>query len=205
MAKPKAKAPRAAAAKAPTNDGNLKPAKGWQDMSLSEFDAALAHVRALTEKYAGDVLAALGATPTLTDDDRRHAPKLREAQYDGYFASLDVAEMRPELFKYLADKDQGKDPSRFETDLLRERLTKHRGFTDLAGAIAPVATLFSDAPLAIATQIGEPCSATYQLAKGLANVDPEVRSKMANALSAASRIGKAAAKTRAANKKKNEK
>ncbi len=180
--------------------GAKKPVD-WEAMSVEEFNAAVERVGVLTKEYAAKVQAEFGATPRLTEDERRHAPRIPPSRYPGYFAALDVADLRPDTFKYLADKDNGLDPNKFETDLLRERLTKHQGFTTLSQAIAPVAGLLSDGPLSIALQVAEPLSQTYGLAKGMAAIDKVAHGIMADAISTNSAVAKKAAAKRAANKK----
>ena len=172
----------------------------WDEMSLAEFLQRIERVTAGAKQFVSLVNAELPGLPELTTDDRVHAFRPRKDQIDGYLAALDVADKRPETFKFLADKDKGKDPTKFETDLVRERVLKHRALTELNKVLAPVGDLTVDGPLWLAMQFGETCSATYKLAKSLADVDPGARTIMAKALSKNARPAAAAAKTRAAKK-----
>src|SRR5262245_17190828 len=59
----------------------------------------------------------------LDDFTRGHTQRIRgEGEKDALASVLDYADARPESFKGLADRDDGRDAAVFETALLRDRL-----------------------------------------------------------------------------------
>ncbi|WP_437984203.1 hypothetical protein [Sorangium sp. So ce117] len=67
---------------------------------------------------------------TLTKEQRKTAPRLRDGEHAILHKVLDVVDMKPALFESLAEQDEGMDPNRLETALLRERIEKHLLFSE---------------------------------------------------------------------------
>jgi len=113
---------------------------------------------------------------------------------------LDFAAARSELFGDLADEDDGKDPSTFETELLRERLANAQTLSAITVRIGKTATTFSDSALYVTTLAKRPALAAYEIAKPYKTRDlknGQLLNAAVNLYGARSRAG---AKKRAANK-----
>ena len=147
-------------------------------------------------------LKALFPLVTMTEDDRKHSQgRLRDGETAALTATLDVVDLVPKLFESLADKDEGYDPNRFESDLLRERLERRELLARVDSALAPIATRLSDSVLFLGGLCRPAVLAAYRIAKTVSATDKKIRAVLAPAIDFYGRVGKAAATTRAGQKK----
>jgi hypothetical protein len=61
---------------------------------------------------------------------------------------VDAMDLQPGIFEALADEDEGHDPNKLETELLRDRFDRHEIYLSLAAEVEEVASVFSDTALA---------------------------------------------------------
>jgi hypothetical protein len=137
-----------------------------------------------------------------TENDRAHTDgRVRGPDEEvALRAILATVEHRPEAFQVLADKDQGRDPKKLETDLLRARLECRGVLAGLSDAIAPLAQMLHDTVL----DQGELCkptlSAAYRMAKPMAEHDAALRTKLQPAIDYYASNARKSAASRAAAK-----
>jgi len=117
----------------------------------------------------------------LTDAQRKVALRLQgEDEVTALGGVLDFADARPELFKDLANEDDGVDPAVFETKLLQGRLANASTLATLATRIDETRATFADSALYTATLVKRPTLAAYEIAKPYQSRDRE-NGKMLNA------------------------
>jgi hypothetical protein len=111
---------------------------------------------------------------------------------------VDAMDMLPAVFEILADEDDGHDPHKLETDLLRDRLDRHAVYADLADKFGEAARLFSDAALTMGAGVKPVALAGYEIAKPISKRNDLLRAKIAKALDFYSGRARAAAASRRA-------
>jgi len=143
-----------------------------------------AHV--LEERYAklaklfDEADAIMHDTVVLSDEQRLHAQRLNgQEEVDGLNGVIDFAEARPELFKDLANEDNGVDPAVFETKLLRARLANAQLLSKMLERIEQTRAPIADSALYLATLVKPPIQAAYEIAKPLQARDKEHGKKLA--------------------------
>lgn len=99
-------------------------------------------------------------------------------------------EAQPSYFNVLADKDHGRDPSRFETSVLRERLERREILAQVAAKLSPMAMEASDHVLHLGAITRGPILAAYHIAKPLGEHNARISSKLAKARSFYARMAK---------------
>lgn len=154
----------------------------WEDMPLDEFERRAERVKAAAAEFIALTERELPGLVTLTADQRARAPKLQEGEHAMLARVLDVADLKPALFESLADEDDGMDPQKFETGLLRERIEKHRLFREIAEELAPLSTQVNDSAHYLASRFREALSAAYRIAKTHAATDKSVNDLLAPAI-----------------------
>jgi hypothetical protein len=139
---------------------------------------------------------------TLTDDDRKHSEgRIRgEGEVAALRAVLSAVDADPHYFKALADKDEGHDPNKLETQLLRDRLTKRELLARVQDAIDPLTARIGDTILRLGELTRPTTLLAYRIAKQVAEHDEPIKAQLAPALDYYSRVGQKAAETRAENK-----
>ncbi len=135
-----------------------------------------------------------------TVDDRSHSDgRIRnEGEAVALRAVLATIEHDPAAFRVLADKDNGRDPKKLESDLLRARLERRSVLATVTDKVAPLAQKLEDTVLAQGELCKPVLSAAYQIAKPLADYDATIRTKLQPALDYYSGMGRKAAASRAA-------
>src|SRR5438128_2072309 len=105
--------------------------KGKHDGAETELDLEGMSIEELRRRVqkGRELLAQLeGLFPgmvTMTAEERLHSDgRLRNGESAELTAVLDAVDSAPQYFTSLADKDEGRDPTKFETGLLRERLVR---------------------------------------------------------------------------------
>src|SRR5262245_6566875 len=72
----------------------------------------------------------------LTEEERKYSQgRMRTDEPAAMRTVLDAVDASPEYFKSLADEDEGHDPNKFETDLLRDRLERRELYRQVAEAM----------------------------------------------------------------------
>lgn len=97
--------------------------------------------RAAKAKALLDELRALfpEAHPLTRDDRRLSQGKMGEEEAEALRGVVDAMDLQPALFDSLADEDEGHDPNKLETSLLRDRLDRHAIYLALAAQAEEVA------------------------------------------------------------------
>lgn len=137
----------------------------------------------------------------LTDDAKRHsAGHYRTNEAESLTGLLDVAEKKPAIFEPLADKDGGADPTRFEPELLRDRLERAIILGPLVKAAMDFASPASDTRLHLGNLTRPVLLAMYELVKPQAKHDITIATLAKAALDFYAALGRLAAATRKAKK-----
>jgi hypothetical protein len=181
--------------KKPDGNGSSRAtARSLDELSIAELKARKA--RAL--ELIAELRALVPGTVTLTEDERRHSlGRLRDGEHDALRLVLDVVDSAPKYFESLADEDEGHEPGRFETNLLRDRLARREILAEIQQAIEPVATGLADTVLHLGGQVRPAVLAAYRIAKTVSRTDRKLRSALSGAIDFYSAPARAAAKTRA--------
>ena len=120
----------------------------------------------------------------LSDAERKVALRLQgDDEVAALRGVLAFATARPELFKDLADEDNGDDPTTFETTLLQGRPRQRQAqlMADLVARLDETrGTTLSDSALYVTTLAKRPTLAAYEIAKPFQTRDRE-NGKMLNA------------------------
>jgi hypothetical protein len=136
----------------------------------------------------------------LSDVERKVALRLQSGEVEALNGVLDFAAARTELFADLADEDDGKDPSTFETELLRERLSNAQTLAAVTARIGKTASTFSDSTLYVTTLAKRPALAAYEIAKPFQTRDRQHGPLLNAAVNLYGARARAGAKKRAADK-----
>ena len=138
-----------------------------------------------------------------TEEERRHSlGRLRQDEAEMLGIVLDVVDYAPHYFTSLADQDEGQDPDRFETTLLRERLERREIMGEVAEAIEPFVRVVDDTALHYGELVRPVLLSAYRIAKPISKSDIGVANRLAPVIDFYSGPARAAAQTRAG--KKNE-
>ncbi|WP_437958780.1 hypothetical protein WME76_03375 [Sorangium sp. So ce119] len=151
----------------------------WEDMPIDEFRSRAEKAEAMAAELAEKLDGLFPGLVTMTKEQRQTAPRLRDGEHAMLHKVLDVVDMKPALFESLADQDEGMDPNRFETALLRERIEKHLLFSKVAESLAPVGGELGDSTLYTAIKFRETLYAAYRIAKTHAQTDRKVMDVLA--------------------------
>jgi hypothetical protein len=137
----------------------------------------------------------------LTDDAKRHSVgHYRIDEAESLACLLDVAKKKPAIFEPLADKDGGTDPTRFEPELLGERLERAIILGPLVKAAMDFAAPASDTRLHLGNLTRPVLLAMYELVKPQAKHDVTIANLAKMALDFYAALGRLSAATRKANK-----
>lgn len=151
----------------------------WEDMPIEEFRARAEKAKALAAEFVERLDNLFPGLVTLTKEQRQTAPRLREGEHAMLNKVLDVVDLKPTLFESLADQDEGMDPNRFETALLRERIEKHLLFSNVAESLSSIGGELGDSTLYTAMKFRETLYAAYRIAKAHAQTDRKVMNVLA--------------------------
>ena len=113
-------------------------------------------------------------------------------------------DLEPAIFASLADEDEGHDPNKVETDLVRDRFDRHEIYTLQAEAHLAAAKVFTDAALANGALVRPLALAAYEIAKPISKRNAAMREKIAPLMDYYAGNAEAAAETRQANKARKE-
>ncbi|WP_437486330.1 hypothetical protein WME75_03290 [Sorangium sp. So ce1014] len=151
----------------------------WEDMPIDEFRARADKAKALAAELGEKLDSLFPGLVTLTKEQRQTAPRLRDGEHVMLNKVLDVVDMKPALFESLADQDEGMDPNRFETALLRDRIEKHVLFSEVAESLSPIGGEIGDSTFYAAIKFRETLYAAYRIAKTHAQTDRKVMDVLA--------------------------
>ncbi len=141
----------------------------------------------------------------LAKQDRRSSRgKMGLTEAGALRGTLDAIDLDPAPFASLADEDEGHDPTKVETALLRERFDRHQIYTELADELMATAKVLTDAALANGALVRPLCLAAYEIAKPISKRNPAMREKISALIDYYAGNAEAAAETRLANKAKKE-
>jgi hypothetical protein len=137
---------------------------------------------------------------TLTNEDRRNSSgKFRDGETRGFYDLIAFAIANPQYFDGLADRDQGQDPTRFEPELIRDRLERRDLLAQFAAPAEDLSTKASDSVLHLGDLTKPVLSAVYGIARALAKQNEVVRSAIAKLIDFYGGVARRAAETRARN------
>jgi hypothetical protein len=176
----------------------------WEDMPLDEFEKRAGQIQEKAAVFVQEVEALLPGLRTLTKEQRKLAPRLRKGEHPLLLRVLQVVDLKPALFESLADEDEGMDPQKFETALLRERIQKHLRFTQIDETLSPIAGKFGDSSLYLASKFRDAVYAAYRISKTHAGI-PALNDVLAPVIDFMRRNAVAGAATRASKKKDEDK
>ena len=132
------------------------------------------------ETLVNDLNQELEGFIALPDEDRKYSEgRFRENESEVLRQMLAIADIRPQLFAPLADKDEGLDPHHFETKLLRDRLERRDAVADVAERLEPSLRKLRDTALYLGELTKPVLLAAYRLIKPVAEHDTELRTKLA--------------------------
>lgn len=179
---------------------NKKPSDAHDDiltMPLPELRSRVAEALVLFTK----LYALLPGLIELTDEAKRHSSgHFRANEAESLTGLLDVADKRPAVFQALADKDGGTDPTRFEPEILRDRLERAIVLGPLVTAALDFASPASDTRLHLSNLTRPVLLAMYEIVKPQTKHDVSLASLCKNALDFYAAVGRLSAATRKANK-----
>ena len=169
--------------------------------SIADLRKRAAQASALNEQ----IRAQFAEAKQLAKQDRRSSRgKMGLIEAGPLRGTLDAIDPMPAAFASLADEDEGHDPTKVETDLLRERFDRHQIYTELADELTATAKLLTDAALANGALVRPLCLAAYAIAKPISKHHPAMREKISALIDYYAGNAEAAAETRLANKAKKE-
>lgn len=159
-------------------------------------------LRSRVQKAQTHIASILALFPGLTSLDQNSRTRTRgrvrgDEERKALRAVLEAVELRPALFACLAAKDEGRDPERMETQLLRERLERQQLLESLAEALAPLAAKLSDSALGQGAGSKPVILDAYEIARPVAQHDAALRSALTPALDYYAAPARKGARTRA--------
>jgi hypothetical protein len=173
--------------------------KKTQDTEVTIADLRKRHTQA--KRLLAELRALFPEAHGMAKDDRRRSQgKLGAAESKALRGVVDAIDIEPAIFASLADEDEGHDPNRLETDLLRDRFDRLDLYAEIAAELEAVAGVFSDKALTIGAQVKPVTLAAYEIAKPVSKRHPKIREKIAPTLDYYGANAAAAAAARRANK-----
>lgn len=176
------------------------PKAGPDVLSLPLADLRKRAARA--QQLIAQASALLPGLLELTSEARKHSVgRYRKGEADALLSVLDLADAKPALFESLADKDKGDDPQKFETDLLRDRLSRAAALAPIIDELDGLSEGISDTALFLSEQTKPVMLAAYEIAKPQAKHSSKIRSTVAPALNFYGKIAQTGLATRRKGKK----
>jgi hypothetical protein len=151
----------------------------------------------------GEIHALFPEAHGLAKDDRRRSQgKMGADEAAALRGVVDAMDVQPAVFDSLADDDEGHDPNKLETALLRDRFDRHEIYSSLAAEFEAAASVLSDTALAMGALVKPVALAGYEIAKPISKRNEAVRGKISKALDFYGGRALAAAASRRANASK---
>jgi hypothetical protein len=173
-------------------------AQGWStvfDMPLDELESRVVQADALM-KQAYDLFPGL---LVMTDEERKYTNgRVKNGEGPMFLVILSVMEAFPAFFEGLADLDQGVDPTKVETALMRDRIQRAELLARLLGSSDKLGAM-ADTVLHLRGLVREPIREAYGIAKSMAKTNQKLSSMLAPVLNFYAAIARTAAAARKAN------
>lgn len=135
------------------------------------------------DELLAQIVALFPEAHKLAKGDRRASQgKMGEEESAALRGVIDAIDLQPAVFQSLADDDEGHDPNKVETELLRERLDTHAIYSRIAEKLYDAATPLSDSALKAGALVKPVALAAYEIAKPISKRDTAMRGKIAKAL-----------------------
>ncbi|MEI7892633.1 MAG: hypothetical protein WCI05_06055 [Myxococcales bacterium] len=132
----------------------------------------------------------------LTTDGRQHASRFRDGEAEALKGLLDIADEKPAFFEVLADKDGGADPTKFEPDVIRDRLERTIILGPVVKEAEALARPLSDTLLHLTTLAKPVLLAMYAIVKPQAKNNVAIATLARPILDLYQAVGRAAAASR---------
>ena len=155
------------------------PKKPTEDLELADLIKRADKARALRT----ELRALFPEAHIMPKDDRRSSTgKIGADESVALQSVVDAIDLEPALFRSLADEDEGHDPERLETELIRSRFAQRDAYAKLAAEIGEVQQALADAALALGALVVPVTRAAYEIAKPVSRRNAALRAKIAPAL-----------------------
>lgn len=176
----------------------------WEDMPIDEFRTRAEIAQKKVDTLVADIHELFPGLVTLTREQRKVSPRLRERAPEMYLKILDATDKKPALFESLADADDGMDPQTFESRLLRDRVEKYALLGDIDAALARVEGALGDTGHYLAGRFQDAVLSAYRIGKAHARTDKVINDILAPVIDWMRESAVAAAATRAKKSEKHE-
>lgn len=165
------------------------------DMPLDEMARRVVLARGLMQQ-AFDLFPGL---QVLTDDERKNSNgRIRKGEGPMQLVVISVMEAFPAFFEGLADLDEGIDPTKVETPLMRDRIQRAELLAQLLDNADKFAGM-SDTVMHLRALVRDPIKEAYGISKAMAKTNDTLKSMVAPVINFYAAIARAAAATRKAN------
>jgi hypothetical protein len=159
----------------------------------------LAKRTSAASKFVGKVDGLFPGLRQLTPDERVHTNgRLRDGEEDAIRSILLAAAKFPHYFVPFADRDHGKDSSRFEAEPALASLERRDLLAGVAKELTALLTKIEDTRLALAADARSVSMPVYEVAKSLAEADEKFRDALAPAITFYSTAARKAQKSKKA-------
>jgi hypothetical protein len=165
------------------------------DMPLDEMARRVVLARAFMQQ-AFDLFPGL---QVLTDEERKSSNgRIRKGEGPMQLVVISVMEAFPAFFEGLADLDEGIDPTKVETPLMRDRIQRAELLAQLLDNADKFAGM-SDTVMHLRALVRDPIKEAYGISKAMAKTNDTLKSMVAPVINFYAAIARAAAATRKAN------
>lgn len=161
-------------------DGSKKPSEeGLDGLEVDDLRQRVDKALVLVDQ----IIALFPELVRKTEEDQKFSEgRMRTGEGRMLGIVLNAVDLRPELFTSLADRDEGHDPKKLETGLLRDRLQKRELYYKLAAKLKPLASDFDDTALHFGELVRPAVLAAYRIAKTLSETDQQLRTTIAEVI-----------------------
>jgi hypothetical protein len=174
------------------------PFEGAGELTIEELRQRAARAKELI----GELKGLFPDLRRYTEDQRRTSQgRLREGEAEMLGTVIDVVEYAPHYFTSLAGQDEGHDPTRLETSLLRDRLERRVLMGEIADSLEPFTRDLGDTAFYYGDLVRPAILSAYRIAKPISKSDIGVANRLAKVIDFYTAPARAAALTRANDKK----
>ena len=165
------------------------------DMPIDELERRVAQAHGFMQQ-AVDLFPGLNV---MTDEERKYSTgRIRNGEGQQFLTLISIMEAFPKFFEGLADLDEGVDPTKVETPLMRDRVQRAEILATLLDPAAQFGGI-SDTVLHLRELVRDPMKEAYGIAKAMAGSNAKLKSMLASVINFYAALAKAAATTRKAN------
>lgn len=169
------------------------------DMPLDELERRVGQARSFMQQ-AFDLFPGL---LVMTDEERKSSNgRIRKGEGPMHLVVISVMEAFPAFFEALADLDEGIDPTKVETPLMRDRIQRAEILAQLLDSADRFGGM-ADTVMHLRALVRDPIKEAYGIAKAMAKTNDRLKSMVAPVINFYSAIARAAAATRKANAEAN--